>query len=572
MKQISTLVLVCLLWYAHAFSQPANRYDIIIDELMADPSPQQGLPNVEWIELRNNSGSAINLAGWRIGDASSLSGPMPAYILQPDSVLLVCTASAVAVLSAYGPVVPVTSFPSLDNTGDLIYLRSPQNKTIHAVGYSDQWYQNELKKEGGWTLEMIDVKNPCTGAGNWKAGTDASGGTPGRPNSVKATNPDIDAPVLLRAFAIDSLNIRLIFSETLDSGKAATAGNYTLSDGIGTPVSAQSMAPLFDQVNLRLNTPLQRNRIFTVTANAQSDCAGNLIGDRKVVRVGLSELALGSDIVINEVLFNPRSGGSDYVEVYNRSKKLLDLKNIYLANRNTTGQVANIYPLAPDHVLFFPSEYKLLSTDLANVKKEYFAADPEALLELPTLPSYNDDEGIVIVLNDQGLVIDELAYSSAWHFKLIDNPEGVSLERIDPSAPTQQPDNWYSAAGSVGYGTPGTRNSQYRMGEELKGEVKVTPEIVSPDNDGTDDFATIEYNFPSPGYVANIIVFDANGVPVRYLQRNALCGISGNYRWDGLGEKNQKLPIGIYIFYTEIFNLNGKKKRFKNVIVLARRS
>ena len=55
--------------------QVANRYDIVIDELMADPAPVTGLPNNEWIELRNTSLSAINLSGWRIGDAGGQSGP-----------------------------------------------------------------------------------------------------------------------------------------------------------------------------------------------------------------------------------------------------------------------------------------------------------------------------------------------------------------------------------------------------------------------------------------------------------------------------------------------------------------
>ena len=105
-----------------------------------------------------------------------------------------------------------------------------------------------------------------------------------------------------------------------------------------------------------------------------------------------------------------------------------------------------------------------------------------------------------------------------------------------------------------------------------KDEIVVTPEIFSPDNDGIDDFADINYSFPSVGYVANITIFDASGRPVRYLQKNALSGIKGNYRWDGLGDKNQKLPQGIYIIYTEIFNTEGKKKQFKNTIVLARRN
>jgi flagellar hook assembly protein FlgD len=106
----------------------------------------------------------------------------------------------------------------------------------------------------------------------------------------------------------------------------------------------------------------------------------------------------------------------------------------------------------------------------------------------------------------------------------------------------------------------------------VQGEVTLSPEIVSPDNDGQDDFATIDYSFPEPGYVANVTIFDATGRPVRYLQRNALCGTKGYFRWDGLGDRSQQLATGIYIIFTEVFNLNGKKKQFKKSIVVARRN
>jgi hypothetical protein len=202
-----SLLFFCFILFANvAGAQTANRFDIVIDELMADPTPQVLLPNNEWIELRNTSSTAFNLSGWRIGDASGQSGPMPAYTLLPDSFVIVCTASAVGAMSTYGPTIAVTSFPSLDNTGDIIYLRSPQNKIIHTVSYTDTWYKNELKKDGGWTLEMIDTKNACSGFNNWKVSIDIKGGTPGKKNSADAANPDATAPQLLRAFATDSVN------------------------------------------------------------------------------------------------------------------------------------------------------------------------------------------------------------------------------------------------------------------------------------------------------------------------------------------------------------------------------
>ncbi|MBL0183704.1 MAG: lamin tail domain-containing protein [Chitinophagaceae bacterium] len=572
-KNKARLILYCItLFAANSSAQVANRYDIVIDELMADPTPQTGLPNNEWIELRNTSLIAFNLSGWRIGDASSQSGPMPSYNLLPDSFVIVCTASAVAAMSAYGPTISVTSFPSLDNTGDLIYLRSPQNRIIHSVSYSDAWYQNELKKDGGWTLEMIDSKNPCSGFSNWKASADVKGGTPGKKNSVDAVNKDQAAPQLLRAFATDSINIILVFDEPLDSLKAATGANYNISEGIGTPQSAITVSPGFDKVSLRLNTALSRNKIYTITVSAVSDCVNNAIGPKSKTRVGLSEVADSLSIAINELLFNPKPNGTDYVEIYNRSNKIINLEQIYIANRGTAGAVSNIKQLSVDNYLFFPQDFMVLTEDPEIVKRDFITLNMDALLTLASMPSYNDDEGDVIILNAQGNIIDEVKYDEKWHFKLIDNREGIALERIDYNTATQNPDNWHSAASSVGYGTPTYKNSQYRIDLQAQGEITVTPEIVSPDNDGMDDFATIDYLFPSPGYVANITIFDAAGRMVRSLQRNALCGIKGSYRWDGLGEKNQKLPAGIYIIYMEVFNLDGKKKQFKKAIVLARKN
>ena len=220
--------------------------------------------------------------------------------------------------------------------------------------------------------------------------------------------------------------------------------------------------------------------------------------------------------------------------------------------------------------MFFPGDYIVVTEDPALVKRDHVANDANAFLQINTSPSFNDDKGNVILLNEQGIIIDLVKYNAKWHFTFISNEEDVALERINPDAPSVQ-NNFHSAASSVGYGTPTYKNSQNRIDLEVQGDISITPSIVSPDNDGMDDFATIQYSFPEPGYVANITIFDASGRPVRYLERNTLSGIKGYYRWDGLGEKMQKLPVGIYIIYTEIFNLQGKTKKFKNTIVIARR-
>lgn len=558
----------------HYFTDTIARpFDLVIDELMIDPSPIVGLPNFEWIELKNTSSHTINLKGYRIGDGSVLSGPIPSYILLPDSLVVLCSSSASTALSLWGPTISVTSFPSLDNSGGLLILKSATNEIIHSISYSDSWYQNPLKKQGGWSLEMIDSHNPCSGGNNWKASTDNSGGTPGKKNTVEAENLDQSQPKLLRAFAIDSLKVVLIFDEPMDSLKAAIKENYTIDGGIGIPLFASAVAPMFDRVMISLASPLVRNKVYTLTVVLVADCVGNRISKSNfTTQVGLSEQVLKSDVIINEILFNPTPAATDYVEIYNRSNKILDLQQLYIANRNTTGTIGNLVKLSTESNLIFPQEFRVITASAAMVNANYRVINKEAFIEIESMPSFNDDKGTAIILNAQGEITDELTYNEKWHFKLIDHFEGVALERVNYNAVTQSAENWHSAATAVGYGTPSYKNSQYQLTEGLTGEIRLSPEIFSPDNDGQDDFATLDYRFPMPGYIANITIFNSMGRPVRYLQKNALCGTTGSFRWDGLGEKNQPLAVGVYIIFTEIFNLKGIKKQFKNEIVLARRN
>ena len=250
--------LFLILFFFPFYLSAQNRYDVVIDEIMADQTPQIGLPSNEWIELKNVSASPINLQNWRIGDATGQSGPMPNFILQPDSFVIVSTGSALAAMQIYGRVISVTSFPSLDNDGDQLYLKSNTGLTIHAVTYSLSWYQNAVKSDGGWTLEMIDTKNPCSGISNWKASTDPRGGSPGIKNSVDAVNNDQSIPSIKNAYTIDNLNIVIVFDEPVDSLKGATVANYSI-DGSLSIQSATSMSPLFDKVQLRLATAMHAN-------------------------------------------------------------------------------------------------------------------------------------------------------------------------------------------------------------------------------------------------------------------------------------------------------------------------
>jgi hypothetical protein len=562
--------LLLLMLFSPVFVQAQNRYDVVIDEIMADPTPQVGLPNNEWIELRNTTTSPIQLQNWRIGDATGQSGPMPNFILQADSMVIICTGSAVAAMSAFGTTISVTSFPSLDNDGDQLFLKAANGKIIHAVSYTSGWYQNELKKDGGWTLEMMDTKSPCAGISNWKASVSTTGGTPGKKNSIDAVNNDTGVPNLKRAYTTDNTTIILVFDEPVDSLTGATLSNYAANGGL-VFTNAVTIAPLFNTVQLKTAVALSANTVYTITASGVKDCKGNTVGAANKAKVGLPADAAAGEWVINEILFNPKPNAYDYVEFLNTSNKIFDASKLYIANRNSSGVVSSIKALSATPCYIFPGDYIVATEDAANLAINYLVQNPDNVLELSPLPSFSDDEGNVIALNLQGNIIDEVKYKDDWHFKLIDNDEGVSLERIDPAGPSQNETNWHSAASTAGYGTPTYKNSQYKIPNAIDATVEASPKIFSPDNDGLDDIATIQYKITEPGYVANITIFDAAGRPVRNLVRNGTLALSGYWNWDGLDDKRNKLPVGTYIIFTEIFNLQGKKERFKNTIVLARK-
>jgi hypothetical protein len=497
---------------------------------------------------------------------------MPNFILQPDSSVVICTGSQVPVLSAFGAAVSVTSFPSLGNDGDQLVLLAPNSSTMHAVAYSIDWYQNALKSEGGWTLEMIDVRNPCGGIENWRASNDPKGGTPGRLNSVNNTNADNLPPQLVNAFAGSPNSITLRFNEPLDSLSAAAPAAYSLSNGIAI-TSAMPQAPFFTSVVLNTNNALVAGQVYTVSANGVTDCRGLPIGANNSSRVGLASAADSNDVVVNEILFNPFPLGVDYVEIYNRSNKIINLRQLVLANRSSsTGQLGSFTNLSNTDQSFFPGEWLVFTTDTGIVRQQYTVLNPKAMNRLSSLPSYPDDKGWVVVLNGQGAIVDEVPYTEKWHFPLITNEEGVALERIDYNGLSNSRENWTSAASSAKFGTPTSENSQHRIaGSVLQGEITVSPRLFSPDNDGFEDFALIQFRFPEPGYVANINIMDASGRQVRLLQRNATCGATGSFRWDGLNDKQQRLPVGTYIVVTEIFNLQGQKSLFKNTVSIARK-
>ena len=146
----------------------AERGDVIISEIMADPLPEVSLPGIEYLEITNRTEHSFNLKSWNllIGIRNLM---IPDVIINPSEIIILCSPANAPYFVKFGKVAEVYQFPSLTDAGMIICLSDSSGAIIHGVEYSQAWYGDKLKSEGGWSLEMIDIRFPFFAEGNWTA-------------------------------------------------------------------------------------------------------------------------------------------------------------------------------------------------------------------------------------------------------------------------------------------------------------------------------------------------------------------------------------------------------------------
>jgi hypothetical protein len=441
-------------------------------------------------------------------------------------------------------------------------LLNAQGALVHAVDYRDSWYNDAVKKEGGWSLEMIDTTLPCAGVENWAASVHPTGGTPGRVNSIAASRPDLTPPTVLRADVLNPFTIQLRFSETLDSAQASNPANILVSSPMGntSPSEVRLQFPLFTTMELGLSDSLRMRTPYKLTISNKSDCAGN-IASATELSFQVPEPASSGDLVINEVLFNPPTGGRDFVELWNVSDKYINLQGWSLANVQDD-TLANFRTITNDALVLKPGSFATLTTSGLLTQRFYPAFRAETLVQMSSLPAYNNTSGTVILIDQAAKVADSFPYHEDMHFRLLDDVKGFSLEKIQPGLPATRTDAWKSTASSV-KATPGYVNSQYAPLAGSGGTLTIEPPVFIPDGDGDRDLCFIRYQLDKPGKVGSITIFDRDGRPLRSVARNALLGTEGFFTWDGTTDTGDKARMGSYLVLLELFELGGETDKLK---------
>ena len=545
--------------FSHLIAETPIQGDVIINEFMCDPTPVVGLPDAEFVELYNRSSKIFNVNGWKLGDNATFGTMQDGWLMPGEYIVLTPTSSVDSFAVATG----VTSFPSLNNSGDAIVIYDDNGNFLDSIYYDITWYHDTSKDDGGYTIERINPDDPCTDISDWAASNNPTGGTPVAINSIFDPTSDDTAPHITQIIATDPNSVEVYFNEGMDATSllgATILTNPTLT------VQNQSVVGDFPaQLSIVFNENLVGSQNYSIELQNVADCwlnSATLIGN-----FALAELADIGDVIINEIMFDPLTGGSDWVEVYNKSDKLIDLYEWELGNYKD-GAISNI-KVVPNHYLLSPDDYVVLTKNESQIIQNYPVAALGKFIEMD-IPSYTNDSSTVYLLAKSlfggTFQMDKVSYKKDWHFRLLDGTKGKSLERIDPAGPSDDKNNWHTAAEAIGFATPGAENSQYYP-VVSNGEFSYTSETISPDNDGFEDVLQINYEMAEPGLVGTFTVYDDRGRKISTVFQSELLASRGTFIWDGVREDNTKASIGIYIGVFEAFNIDGsivftKKKPF----------
>ncbi|WP_416867885.1 MAG: lamin tail domain-containing protein [Imperialibacter sp.] len=545
--------------------RPPTFGELVISEIMPDPDPTQGLPEAEYIEIFNPTNEWISYNGSSL-IVGEKQATFPNGAIAPGSFLILCSSGNQPRLKEFGATLVITSMPALKNDGDDISLYIESN-LIHRMQYEDGLFTDNSKKDGGWSLEIIDVNLPCAREENWTASVNENGGTPGQINSVNNTLGDGTPASLMEVIPISDSTLLARLSEQviIDADKLQIRITPSLGE-----LTIQSNL-LANSFTIQYQESISPGTFYTVSLSGLADCRGNISPAEKLSASFILPSPSDSlDVVINEILFNPRSGGVDFVELYNRSDKYLDIQGWEIGNIITaTGQPNDFNTITTSNHLLAPGHFLVLTESPTTLKGDYPSGKVEAFFEAD-LPTYPNTEGGVIIRNVDGRVLDWFNYDEDLHSPFLEDVKGVALERVSVEHETNDPGNWESGISTTGFATPGYNNANQRAGQPATGKVSAEPQAFIP-GDALNGFTEITFDSSLTNARIDVYIYDIAGRKIKTLTEGQTVADGSFFRWDGSTDKGEMARVGVYIIQIEYFNAAGQKDVVRTTVAVGAR-
>lgn len=543
---------------------PYEFQDVIINEIMANPKGNEHWPDLEYIELYNRYPDSISLKGWEYSSTSTRSKIENVWIA-PYTFLILCRDTDTATFKRFGEAHGLSRWPTLTNTGTTLTLKSPSGKLIDSVSYTDRWYSNALSRLGGWSLERIFLKDPCALTNEWLSSDDIMGGTPGRSNSVEVT--DTPRAVLLDFKISDTGIILLTFNRQMNTETRAFKSTLYNSDTKNLVVH-QTSWETSHVLKISTREPFAKSAGFNLEIRDLETCNGEPASAD--ISFFVPDRLEANGILISEILFEPRPGGDDFVEIYNPTNKTFDLSNLSLGTVNTQNKWVNTTSIANVPVYIKPGEFKVLTTDPGSLLEVYPKAIRNTFIKMDKFPPFPNMEGTVVLINHTAsppFLVDSIYYHHKMHSAGIKNPKGVSLERIHLE---KRRFELTSGPALDGGATPGYR--KLFDGKMTENFIEQKSRILIQNGDIHENKIILEYQFSQPAVTADVTVINFLGIPVKRLIQHQSITATGQITWDGRTDNGNIAPPGIYTVQCNFYNEMGWKFVSKKTCILMRKN
>jgi len=553
--------------------------DLLINEVMVKPSDG----NAQYVEIFNSSDkffslknvaiSNYNVEGENVLSENDKIISEDNLLLEPHNFIVVTTSTA-SLMSYFDndearSFVEVSTLPKLNTTEGNLAILNSKGLFVDKMFYNSSMYGSDLKADGGVSLELINPTNKCIKSENWSGSNEIKGGTPGKVNSILNSNyfPTLLNEVVQVVTNDDVSSFVVSFSSYVDESSIDLETNYTDKYNYSLFNKPDGSA----DISVVLDSKLGDDANYFVFNDLKS-CDGSAIVSDTIWLSSFAEIEKG-DIVINEIMFYPKSNSSEFVEIYNTSNNYLSLKDTYISNYtndNETSTSSNEELLTSDNFVLNPKSYVVITTNAKSIIDNYKSAPRSSFIEIATMPKLDNNEDKIALLNSNFDFIDKVAYSKDMHVSLItsDKQKGLSLERIKATNPSLDFNNWTSASQGSGGATPGLKNSVSPKDVPTEDNLMVYPELFTPNDDGLNDIVELKYVNDVAGSVANVKIFNSQGIFIKEISNNYLMGAEGSFLWDGRNSEGSLCEKGIYVFWIEIFDSNGNVNVYKKICVL----
>lgn len=537
---------------------------IIINEVMF--APPGDMP--EWIELYNNSAASISISQWKISDngLSRTTIAQGSPLIPPQTYCVVASDSSFINFFPVTAPVFVASFSALNNTTpDAVVIYDERGSIMDSVYYRQSWGGLD-----GNSLQRFDFFGSSSDSLNWRTGSP----NPGVENLYARKEIDAEVKNISTVKIANGIQIfvtifnpgrQILNGLTVkfyhDKNRDSTAQEIELIDSSG----ASTIQPL-DSITLQYNwnVQIQGKQSIIATVVTANDMRFENNSRQTIAKNNFAAQTL----VINEIMYEPIPDKSEFVELFNRSTDTIDIAEWKLMDQPSSTGSRTIIPLSLQTTLVPPNGFVLIASD-SSIVTQFPLLGTNNIIINGSLSLSNSGEDLVLVdLTDTP--IDSVRYSPLWHLKNISS-SGRSLERINPNISSNDARNWSSSVSPIG-STPAGSNSIFTRSIVQHSSLQLSPNPFSPDNDGFEDFLTINYSLPSNSAMIRVRIYDVTGRLIRRLAQNEPSASTGSIVWNGMDDDGNRVRIGMYIILFEALdNFGGTAKTMKDVAVVGRK-